>query len=142
MKSLHFGRTTDSPTIHRRHRLLRHLRRGQAFFYFRLGCLVVVSALVIVSAKVEVAAAFPSSWSRTSSPNHAGGVNQLNGVSCPSENVCVAVGAWFPSGFPRTLIESSKGSKWSIVPSPAPGSESYLSAVSCVSVDDCVAVGY
>ena len=96
-----------------------------------------------MSVGVEDATAFPSQWSVTSSPNHEGGINQLNGVSCPTKKVCIAVGAWFSAGagLPQTLIESWNGTKWSVMSSPDPSNESYLNAVSCTSSSDCVAVG-
>jgi hypothetical protein len=50
-------------------------------------------------------------WTMVPSPNRAGNYNQLNGVSCPSETTCTAVGSSSANGFTfKTLIESGTGS--------------------------------
>jgi hypothetical protein len=92
-----------------------------------------------------------TSWSVTPSPN-AGPPSyddQLYKVSCPSVNFCTAVGYsahHAGSGVSyKTLIESWRGSRWSVVPSPneAP-SDNYeiLDGVSCGAANACTAVGY
>jgi hypothetical protein len=105
-----------------------------------------------------------SRWSivRTSAPSSSVGA-MLNGVSCPSPGVCVAVGVNYPGaprggpfpptrvtaiahrGGPRrsgvmTLVGRLNGSKWSILRahSATPGT---LTGVSCVSSSSCAAVG-
>jgi len=73
----------------------------------------------------------------------------LDGVSCVSAKVCVAVGGAAKGGDTatnfafRTLAEVWNDGAWRVVPTPEPpgyaGSE--LRAVSCVSANACVAVG-
>jgi hypothetical protein len=85
-----------------------------------------------------------STWSVLESPNPAGsGTSKLNGVSCVSARSCAAVGSDSTEGGPsQTLVETSKGSKWSIVPSAnGAGGVSHLNGVSCVSTESCFAVG-
>ncbi len=71
-------------------------------------------------------------------------------VSCVAADFCVAVG-WKDSGgtFDEALVEHWDGEEWSIMPTPhhaiAEGTSSaadVLSAVSCASTEDCLAVGY
>jgi hypothetical protein len=90
-------------------------------------------------------------WSVAPSPNRGSGGNALYGVSCASAAACMAVGAsGLASGGAsrlsgsqqQTLIESWDGTRWSVLPSPSPGSTgSALFGVSCVSDDVCAAVG-
>jgi hypothetical protein len=73
-------------------------------------------------------------WSPVPSPEPARGVNspfKLQGVSCTSTDLCVAVGT-------GGLIESWNGTAWSIVPSPNSGT---LNGVWCASAKRCLAVG-
>ncbi|MGP8160146.1 MAG: hypothetical protein ACLQGJ_02825 [Candidatus Dormibacteria bacterium] len=94
--------------------------------------------------------AAPSSWTLVSSPNAPGSANsQLNAVTCVEAGDCWAVGnAGDSDGGPvtngATLIEQDTGAGWSIVSSPNPpgDTDSRLLAVTCVSADDCWAVGY
>ena len=82
------------------------------------------------------------------SPDHDVSDNQLSGVSCLSPTSCVAAGTGSREstighpGAARTLIESWDGSRWSVTPSPNPGSfdDSTLAGVSCTS-EHCAAVG-
>jgi phosphodiesterase/alkaline phosphatase D-like protein len=88
-------------------------------------------------------------WSRQSTPT-PGGVTEteFNGVSCPTNDWCMAVGrSWAPGGevsFNKPFAESWNGSAWSsaTVPSPASAKKAVeLFSVSCVSSSYCVAVG-
>jgi hypothetical protein len=86
-------------------------------------------------------------WSVVSSPNVGSDDNELYSVSCVSVSDCVAVGSWYNNevDVDETLVMVWDGNVWSVVSSPNVGSgnnENYLNAVSCVSVSDCVAVGY
>jgi hypothetical protein len=84
-----------------------------------------------------------TSWSVMPSPNPGTGGDALQGVSCISAAACTAVGSSAPSGaVGRTLIESWNGTRWSVVPSPRPGSLDELDGVSCTSAAACTAVGY
>jgi len=70
----------------------------------------------------------------------------LDSVSCTSATRCVTVGLTTVNGTEQTshaLAASYNGKTWSVgsVPAPADGGTSAFSAVSCVSAQDCVAVG-
>jgi hypothetical protein len=85
-----------------------------------------------------------STWSVLESPNpEGGGVPELRGVSCVSAGSCAAVGSDSTEAGPsQTLVETSKGSKWAIIPSANSASGvSYLDGVSCASTQSCFAVG-
>lgn len=68
---------------------------------------------------------------------------RFNGVACPSESFCMAVGTYVAStGKDTTIAEVWNGSSWSISSTPNPAeSLSRLEAVSCASSTHCVAVG-
>jgi hypothetical protein len=82
--------------------------------------------------------------------------SSLEGLSCVAESDCVAVGSFVPldadaaTGDPdgdasasHTLVESYDGRHWTTRSSPDEGKGgAVLSAVSCPSAGDCVAVGY
>ncbi len=87
------------------------------------------------------------SWMVAASPNHRGAlVSTLLGVSCAGRTSCFAVGNYrsTPRSPALTLIEHWNGTRWSIVPSPNVRSATgnYLTAVSCTSAVNCIAVGY
>ena len=64
----------------------------------------------------------------------------LNGVACPWQNFCFAVGASGSGSSSGPLIEHWDGTSWSHQPSPAvPGG--YLRAVSCSGLLACTAIG-
>jgi hypothetical protein len=64
----------------------------------------------------------------------------LNGVSCPWQNFCLAVGASGSGSSLAPLIELWNGTSWSHQPSPAvPGGALY--AVSCSGLLACTAIG-
>lgn len=70
---------------------------------------------------------------------------ELAGISCVDATHCVAVGSRFgDDSLSVTLAVVSDGHGWRRVPTPNPASSqgSYLSAVSCLSADECVAAGY
>jgi hypothetical protein len=78
------------------------------------------------------------------SPNRRAHGNLLDAVSCVSPVACTAVGNYASStGVARTLAESWDGSRWWLVRSPNVGRfGSQLVAVSCVSANACMAVGF
>ena len=89
-----------------------------------------------------------TAWSIIPSPDPAGDVNTLFGVSCTSATSCVAVGFSKPSvpvlseSVSQNLVESWNGTAWSITPSPDQGSgTNNLNGLSCTSSTNCVAVG-
>ena len=103
--------------------------------------------LAATPAKPAVAAA-PSTggWQIKSPPEPTAPEGQLDSVSCPSAGSCVAVGVHENSqGVDEPLAEGSNGATWTnqtTVQSPSGSTLSELSAVSCLSADDCIAVGY
>jgi hypothetical protein len=85
-----------------------------------------------------------STWSGVESPNPEGGGHaNLTGVSCASAGTCAAVGSnAIEEGPSQTLVETSKGGKWSIAPSEnGAGGVNDLNGVSCASTESCFAVG-
>jgi hypothetical protein len=85
-------------------------------------------------------------WQGQSIARPAGAVGTfLAGVSCTSPTACTAVGNLETgSGSHVTLAERWNGSDWEIqsTPNPEGTTGSFLSAVSCASLSDCIAVGY
>jgi len=85
-----------------------------------------------------------------SRPEHSAAAmpGELHGASCISASDCVAVGDHFSreGGIGEALIERWNGATWSVVPSPSPAhfphSGAELDGVTCVSANDCLAVGW
>ena len=81
-------------------------------------------------------------WSLEAVPSPVGAAeNQLNGIACPATDACAAVGIVFPT---RGAISAEalgwNGRTWRLQKTPVvPGAN--LNWVSCVSENDCVAVG-
>jgi hypothetical protein len=77
---------------------------------------------------------------------HAGALDYLGGVSCPSLTTCVAVGhsgnSLGTAG--TTLVERWDRNGWAIQPTPVPAGTrvSFLSGVSCTSPASCTAAGF
>jgi hypothetical protein len=87
-----------------------------------------------------------SSWTMQSIPTFSPTEdNYVEGLSCVSASMCVAVGAHSINGGTvyQPMIQVWDGSNWSIQPSPSNSltENNYLWSVSCVSVSSCVAVG-
>jgi hypothetical protein len=83
-------------------------------------------------------------WSRTPSPNPRAGNGLLNAVSCPTPEVCTAVGLHVrESGLGVTLAERLSGGVWTVQPTPDPprAAASALNGVSCPSDSLCTGVG-
>jgi hypothetical protein len=78
-------------------------------------------------------------WTIQPVPTAGSAATELDGVSCRSRRVCIAVGFGF-----GTLAEQWDGITWSIQPTPNPAmaANSLLSSVSCPTRRACVAVGY
>ncbi len=86
------------------------------------------------------------SWTIQPTPQLPGLGGSLSAVACTSKRYCVAVGAYstMPGAtFGGTLAEIWNGRSWRLTPTPNPSDapNSALSAVSCTSASDCVAVG-
>ena len=109
-----------------------------------LVCCLTFSTLVSGALQASRAEAAPSTWTITPSPNQATG-DRVNGISCVSPTVCVAVGS-SPAANPATgsaaLIETWNGAAWTPVQNPSDEDGGILNGVSCTSSTDCVAVGY
>jgi len=93
-----------------------------------------------------------SGWSIVPSPNASQSLNDvLNGVSCGTAHVCVAVGWDSNSSLVYPLSEEDTGSGWSVMPNVSPtGTDTYLNSVACTTAPDlniggpaweCVTVG-
>ena len=89
-----------------------------------------------------------STWSVVSAVYQpANTSNQLNGVSCPTASECVAVGYTANASGNTSnsiLLSTNGGQTWnqeSSVPQPS-ATNQWLTAVSCSSTNNCVAVGY
>jgi hypothetical protein len=88
-------------------------------------------------------------WSqaRGAAPPDQYAVWGLNDVTCPSADICFAVGAtglaaYYDPTDTKTLIEHWDGRAWSIMESPTPvGGEAWLNGVACPSPTNCNAVG-
>jgi hypothetical protein len=90
----------------------------------------------------------PPIWSAIANPNPANAsTSSLGGVACPDASHCIAVGSYSTisttTSTTATLVETSNGTTWSIVPSPNPtgSTNAALEGISCISTSDCIAVG-
>ncbi len=96
-----------------------------------------------ISRPSQVTAA--AQWSIVTSANTSSSQNNgLNDVTCVSANDCWAVGSYTNSNNQsQTLIEHYDGTAWSIVDSPntSPLRPNVLNGVTCVSANNCWAVG-
>lgn len=85
-----------------------------------------------------------SGWGIVPGPIPAGSnVGYLDSVTCLSTGQCWAVGSFDAAGtgIEQTLVEEETGSGWSIVTSPTPAQDAWLSGVTCTFDTDCAAVG-
>ncbi|MGH2871463.1 MAG: hypothetical protein ACRDL5_03265, partial [Solirubrobacteraceae bacterium] len=83
-------------------------------------------------------------WSTVPVPVPAGAIiSELWRVSCTSSHFCAAVGGYCYDGCMSegTLMDTWNGSTWTLWPPQNPTDESALSGVSCVSDQDCIAIG-
>jgi hypothetical protein len=113
-----------------------------------LAAVIVFVGLIVIQTVLVLPVVGASAGWRTepiSAPPGASG-GQLNGLSCPSSEDCIAVGLDYQAAPPAdiALAEQWTGASWSAqsVPTrPGLNLDDELSAVSCVSVVFCVAVG-
>ena len=110
--------------------------------------LIYIGAVALAMAGITGVSAAPlavSSWAPQSTPNPTGNMySELNGVSCPSATLCLAVGDNDnASGTTVTLAERWRAGAWSITSTPVPSgaTSSALGGVSCPSTTVCIAVG-
>jgi len=89
-----------------------------------------------------------TAWTIQKTANRAStglSLDNLNGVSCPAQNSCDAVGFYDTNSFNQddvTITEAWDGTAWSLVPTPKPGSFNTVNGVSCVAAHACEAVGF
>jgi hypothetical protein len=84
-----------------------------------------------------------SAWLLQSTPTAPGTVaSRLEGVSCPTQLLCTAVGTTQTSTTSKALVERWSAGAWAVQPSPSPSSgPSQLLGVSCPTASLCTAVG-
>jgi hypothetical protein len=129
-------------------RWVRALAIGAATLVLTTGVLGVALALHddLGHGTTPVSSTPPPLWNIVASPTLSSQSPGLEAVSCVSSGDCWAVGDAFDNAtttYARTLIERETAGRWSIVASPnhSAGTNNNLSSVSCVSADDCWAVG-
>jgi hypothetical protein len=85
-------------------------------------------------------------WSQQALPSPPAGAtgSELDGVSCPAANSCIAIGSYRMKRGPRVpLAESWNGEAWTLQVIPGPPNRTFygLDAFSCASARFCVAIG-
>ncbi|HXC64343.1 MAG TPA: hypothetical protein VNZ67_08295, partial [bacterium] len=80
-------------------------------------------------------------WTGAQALNPGGVSNEISSVAIESACDAWAVGFQTGSGIDATLTEHWNGSAWTVVPSPAPGTDSLLRSVRGTSASDVWAVG-
>ena len=86
-------------------------------------------------------------WTRTAMPKPAGTDDvTIDGVACPSQSECVAVGTGYPPPSAKSAVtfpiaDYWNGSRWTAGRAAAAGSGGAFEAVSCSSARNCYAVG-
>ena len=101
-----------------------------------------ISAAKVV-ASPNVAVAKSPQYGLLQTPNSGKLSNLLMAIDCPEPNSCLSVG-WFRSatGLDQTLIMSSSGATWKIIPSPNTlDQHNGLFAIDCLAPSSCIAVG-
>lgn len=108
----------------------------------KLTCvLALLLSLALMTA--QVASATPlkdETWRNVPSPNGSLNNSVFYGMTAISEHDAWAVGTTYTSKV-QALIEHWNGTRWSIVPSPNPGSDNGLNGLAAVSPNDIWAVG-
>jgi hypothetical protein len=114
----------------------------------RLTGLAAALVLVLAGPGAAGAATAPAAsgagWTAQHVPMPAGGQNaNAIAVSCPSASDCVLVGGYGTASASPPLAEGWTGHAWTVesVPAPAGALNTGLTAVSCVSATQCMAVG-
>lgn len=84
------------------------------------------------------------SWSEQTAAKKSGATHtRLQGVDCPSETRCLAVGNYQSSEGPSLLSEIWNEGKWNVqtTPVPAEATSSELTSIGCNNTAECTAVG-
>lgn len=97
----------------------------------------VLAAGMAVALWTTPAGAAPASFQLMGNPNPASTSAGLSGISCVSQNWCMAVG--FDNDNGGGLAEVFDGTQWTV--SPTPNASTGLTSVSCISTTWCMAVG-
>ena len=114
-------------------------------FLVVLGLVAVIGPDPAEAVGPAMAGAQSTGWEASTSPSPAGlTANQLNAVSCPGADDCVAVGYTSTPSGTSPLIETLGTGGWSLTAAAqVPGANvDELQGVSCPSASSCVAVGY
>ena len=83
-----------------------------------------------------------SKWTTQTAQAAPGGrTSGFNGVACQSATSCWGVGSSTDGKTERRMVQHWNGSKWSIVNTPAPGTQNEFDSISCTATQ-CVAVGW
>jgi hypothetical protein len=85
-----------------------------------------------------------TAWSVVPSPNEGSvGIDSVSSISCVSTSSCTAAGDFNNGTVVQTLIETLKGTTWSVVSSPdsSASDANALYGVSCPMGGTCTAVG-
>jgi hypothetical protein len=86
-----------------------------------------------------------TSWKAYHPPSPATPFSNLDAVSCPQANFCVAAGGYLASNGGLLLADMWNGSVWTQVavrqPTPQAGWFNFINGISCPSTVNCVAVG-
>ena len=101
-----------------------------------------ISAAKVVASPNAAIAKSPQ-YGLLPTPNSGKLSNFLMAIDCPEPNSCLSVG-WFRSatGLDQTLIMSSSGARWKIIPSPNTlNQHNRLWAIDCLAPSSCIAVG-
>jgi hypothetical protein len=107
--------------------------------------LLFAGVLFSLGAAMAVFASGVGGWSTFPSPNGTPQTNGFNGVACPSESDCWAVGIQsINSVTEHTLTEHWDGTAWNIVTSPNTNAadSNVLYGMTCASASECWAVGF
>lgn len=130
-----FGLATAAPARMRR-------ARGPSIgARLHLTGLVVLAALALAAIP---AAASSSGWSVVPTPNPTAPTGFLNGDSCASSTLCIAVGQYTTStGVGSVQVQRWDGSRWTTqtASNPSGGVSSSLNGVSCLTASFCMGVG-
>jgi hypothetical protein len=82
------------------------------------------------------------SWSIQAPPSPEGAESsRLNGVGCPSDTSCTAVGEYKSSGVTEPISERW-GESWEVMPMPKEFETASLAGTTCVTSSECFVVGY
>src|SRR3954470_5097868 len=104
-------------------------------------CLLVAALLSLALASGASAACTPG-WRSSASPSPGSHNNFFGGVAAVSANDAWAVGAADDLDSGHTLAAHWNGTKWTVIPTPSPGSFGVLDGAAAVAPDDVWAVGY